>query len=344
MPLSQVINKPQGIGCHAWTGYYGSSIDNQQVFNLIHSAIVNGVNFFDTADVYGNGQNEEQIGLAVLKIIDQKISTREQLIIATKCGIAIKKEDSLSRVIDNSYEYITKACYQSIERLGQDVGYIDLFYLHRVDQDQLEDSMKAMAYLLAIGKIRSVGLSEASLDAIKKANYLLKTYTQDKHQIIAVQTELSLMSKQVLSNGILDYCHNNSISFVAYSPLSRGLLTGEIESINHLASHDFRRSLPRFQKENISDNLKLLDTVKLLADDKSCTSSEIALAWVKSMGAIAIAGTTKEKNLISNIKALEVHLTDDEIAQLSTLSNAKGYRYSEESMKLYGFDDELNEL
>ena len=144
-------------------------------------------------------------------------------------------------------------------RLGQDVGYIDLFYLHRVNQDQLEDSMKAMIYLLKTGKIRSVGLSEASLDVIKRANCLLKTYSHDKHQIIALQTELSLISKQSLSNGTLDYCLNNDISFVAYSPLCRGLLTGEIENSNHLGVDDFRRSLPRFQKDNIPYNLNLLN-------------------------------------------------------------------------------------
>ncbi|HAG62021.1 MAG TPA: aldo/keto reductase, partial [Coxiellaceae bacterium] len=309
----------------------------------LKTSFENGINFFDTADVYGSGRNEGQIGLTISKIIDQRISTRHQIIIASKCGIVNKTEGSLKRCIDNSYDYVINACNQSLARLGQDVGYIDLFYLHRVNQDQLEDSMKAMTYLLKTGKIRSVGLSEASLGVIKRANNLLKAYSHGKHQIIALQVELSLISKQSLSNGTLDYCLNNDISFVAYSPLCRGLLTSEIEDRNHLAVDDFRRSLPRFQKDNISYNLNLLKSIKQVADDKSCTTAQIALAWVKSIGAIAIAGTTKENNLISNIRALEIHLTDDEVELLSSIGNANGYRYSEEAMQLYGLDDEMSE-
>ncbi len=339
--LTKKIIKHQGIGCMSWAEFYGSPIDDIQVFSLVKLAIENGVNFFDTADVYGYGLNEEQVGSAISKIMGQEISTREEIVLATKCGIIREKDDPSKRGVDNSYDYVIDKCHQSLSRLGPDIGYIDLFYLHRVNKDQLEDSMKAMAVLLDEGKILSVGLSEASMDVIEKANSLLKEYTQGKHQISALQTELSLMSKQALSNGLLDFCRDNDISFVAYSPLCRALLTGEIENIDDLGSDDFRRSLPRFQKENIQDNLKLLDTVKSIAHEKSCTTAQVALAWVKSIGAIAIPGTTKENNLLSNIKSLHLNLTDDEIHLLSNIASAKGYRYTEAAMQAYGFYDEI---
>lgn len=320
--------------------FYGEPLPESDAIALIKTAFDKGVNMFDTADVYGYGRNEALIGraISVLGI------SREKLVIATKCGILRSETDSTKRGIDNSREYVLEACNKSLERLGDLVGYIDLFYLHRIANSgaQIDEAMHAMATLLDQGKIKAVGLSEASVDVIHTANEALLKYTEGKHQLAAIQTEYSLMSRGPEESGVLSTCRELGITFVAYSPLSRALLTGEIERADQLAEGDFRRTLPRFSEENFSANREIIDAVKTLAQQKGCSTAQIALAWVMSQpGVVPIPGTTKKSHLLSNINASQVALTAEALSMLNKLPHAKGMRYSEAAMRAYGFEDEM---
>lgn len=216
--------------------------------------------------------------------------------------------------------------------------------MHRIANHgaQLDEAMRAMATLLSEGKIKAVGLSEANVDMIKTAQAALIKYTAGKHRIAAIQTEYSLLTRNVENNGILDFCKENEITFVAYSPLSRALLTSEINSVDNFETNDFRRSLPRFQGENLAKNNTIVAKVKDLANKKGCLTSQIALAWLLHKGVAIIPGTTKVKNLLSNVAANKIQLTTLEFDELCSLESAKGYRYTPEAMKAYGFDDELD--
>ncbi|EKD71751.1 MAG: aldo/keto reductase, partial [uncultured bacterium] len=267
---------------------------------------------------------------------------RNKIIIATKCGIIRDENDSTKRGVDNSYQYVKDCCEKSLVRLGKEVGRIDLYYLHRIAHGgkQIDEAMKAMSELLSENKIKSAGLSEANAEIIQHANDALLKYSNGKHQLAAVQSEYSLMTRNIESNGVLALCKKLGISFVAYSPLSRALLSGEIVDIEKLPEGDFRKQLPRFQKENLTHNNTIILKVKELASQKNCSTAQIALAWVMQHdNVIPIPGTTKEKNLLSNIRAQDIRLTDGEIKSLNELQKPIGDRYTESSMKAFEFDE-----
>ncbi len=331
-----------GLGCMSMSEFYGKPLDEKTGIQLIAEAYKRGINHFDTADVYGYGRNEILVGKAVATLIKQDVP-REKLVIATKCGILRDEFDTTKRGVDNSYEYIKSACAASLNRLGKNVEYIDLFYIHRIANKgaQIQEAMKAMAELLAAGKIRAVGLSEPSSEILIAANNELLKLTQGKHQIAAVQSEYSLLTRVSEENGVLKTCRELGISFVAYSPLSRALLTGEFDT-QSLEKDDFRRSLPRFQEENLEHNKAIAAKVKQIAEKRTCTTAQVALAWLIAQGVSPIFGTTKEDNLKSNILAMSLELSAQELTELNSLAGAKGLRYTETAMKAYGFDQEIH--
>lgn len=331
----------QGLGCMSMSEFYGDPISDEQGIHLFKVAYNNGINFFDTADVYGYGRNEILVGKAVSALKAAGIN-RNKVIIATKCGIIRDELDATKRGVDNSYQYIKDCCEKSLDRLGDDIENIDLFYLHRIAQGgkQIDESMKAMSDLLLENKIKSVGLSEASAEVIQQANDSLLRYSDGKHQLSAVQSEYSLMTRNVEHNGVLALCNKLNITFVAYSPLSRALLTGEIVDPEKLDKDDFRKHLPRFQKENIVYNNAIILKVREIANQKNCSVAQIALAWVMQHdNVIPIFGTTKEKNLLNNIQSQCIHLSDHEIKLLNELKKPIGDRYTESSMKAFEFDE-----
>ena len=333
----------QGLGCMPISEFYGNPLDDAAGINLIKSAYHNGINFFDTADVYGHGRNEKLVGQAVAELINEGVS-RDDLVIATKCGILRDENNPSKRGVDNSYDYIVNACNKSLERLGNAVGHIDLFYLHRIEKKgaRIDESMRAMAELLYANKIKAVGLSEASVETIKAANAALLKYTDDQHQLAAVQSEYSLMTRRVERKGVLGVCRGLNVTLVAYCPLSRALLTDEVPNPRQLQDGDFRKDLPRFQGENFEYNKALVEKVKELARSKQCTTAQIALAWVMHQkGVIPIPGTTKLSHLLSNIGANDIKYTHDELKMLDDLGEAQGYRYTEATLRTYGFDDEI---
>lgn len=330
----------QGLGCMSISEFYGKPLADSEGIELIVKAFENGINFFDTADVYAFGKNEILVGKAIHYLIHQKNVMRSELVVATKCGIIRDEFDVTKRGIDNSYAYIKSCCDKSLEKLGTEIKSIDLFYLHRIAQngDQIDEAMRAMAELIIENKIQAVGLSEASPDVIRKANHALLKYTDGKHQLTAVQSEYSLLTRTVEKNGVLDTCRELGISFVAYSPLSRALLTNEIMHTQAFEKDDFRLSLPRFQDENFNKNKSIVMQVKEIADKKGCTVAQIALAWVmQQANVIPIPGTTKEKHLLSNIEADKVVLDSAELTILNNLEQPQGTRYAEIAMKAYSF-------
>lgn len=337
----------QGLGCMSMSEFYGKPISGEQVFTLISKAYELGINFFDTADCYAYGDNEILVGKALANIMQQKNVARSDLVLATKCGIVRDEHDATKRGVDNSYAYIKSCCDKSLERLNSEnnqINYIDLYYLHRLTgADQIDEAMKAMAELLAEGKIKAVGLSEASHELIAQANRALLKHSNKQHQLAAVQSEYSLLTRVAEANGVLDVCKNLNISFVAYSPLSRALLTGEIESVEQLAPDDFRRDFPRFQADNLIQNKKIIEQVKALAVKKNCSTAQVALAWVLQQdNIIPIPGTTKEANLITNAQAENVSFSQEELVLLNELGEAQGLRYIESAMRAYGLESELD--
>lgn len=336
----------QGLGCMAMSEFYGKPISDEQAFGVFNKAYELGINFFDTADIYGSGDNERLVGEAMASLIKNKNAKREDLIIATKCGILRDDTNPHKRGVDNSYGYIKSSCEKSLKRLNGEHGeikYIDLFYIHRVTGEaQIDEAMKAMAELLTEGKIKAVGLSEASAELIQLANTALLKHSNNQHQLTAVQSEYSLLTRIAEVNGVLDVCKKLNISFVAYSPLSRALLTGEISEAEQLAEDDFRKLLPRFQGENFQRNSEIVAQVKKLAQQKKCTAAQIALAWVLQQENITpIPGTTKEANLITNVNAEKIVLSPSELAQLSQMEQAQGLRYAEQAMREYGLGHEI---
>lgn len=331
----------QGLGCMSMSEFYGEPVSDAQGISLIKTAYENGINFFDTADVYGYGRNEILLGKAITALINQGIP-RHNLAIASKCGIFRDEFDSTKRGVDNSYDYIIQSCQNSLSRLGKPISYIDLYYLHRIANRgaNIDESMRAMAKLLQDNKIKAVGLSEANAETIKKANEALLKYTHNQYQLAAVQSEYSLMTRHIERNDVLNTCRELNITFVAYSPLSRALLTGELTNTDQFKEGDFRRDLPRFRGENFEENKKRVAKIKEIATAKQCTSAQIALAWVMHQpGVVPIPGTTKQSHLLSNIAANNIELTHEELAILDQLGEAKGYRYTEAAMYAYGFEE-----
>ncbi len=306
-----------GLGCMGMSEFYGSA-DEREAIRTIHRALALGVTFLDTADVYGPFTNERLVGRAIG-------DRREQVVLATKFGNE-RREDGSWIGINGTPEYIRKACDASLERLG--VEHIDLYYQHRVDRSTpIEETVGAMAELVAAGKVRHLGLSEAAPATIRRA--------QAVHPITALQTEYSLWSRDP-EDEILPTVRELGIGFVAYSPLGRGFLSGAIRRPEDLADDDFRREHPRFQGENFERNLELVERVQVIAEEKSCTPGQLALAWVLARGddIVPIPGTTRVAHLEENMAALELDLSPDDLEQIDDAAPAgttAGDRYKDMS-------------
>jgi aryl-alcohol dehydrogenase-like predicted oxidoreductase len=312
-----------GLGCMGMSEFYGAT-DDVESTATIHRAIDRGVTLLDTADVYGIGKNEDLVGRAIKQ-------RRNQVVVATKFGILRDPANPLARGVSGKPEYIQKACEASLKRLQ--IPTIDLYYQHRVDPETpIEETIGAMARLIEQGKVRYLGLSEASPQTIRRAHAT--------HPIAALQTEYSLWQREP-EDEILSVCRELGIGFVAYSPLGRGFLTGEIKRPDDFAQDDFRRHNPRFQGENFQKNLDLVKKIEDLARAKNCTPAQLALAWVMAQGndIVPIPGTKRRKYLDQNLDALDVKLTPEELKQIDTIAPpgiAAGTRYAPEVMKRVG--------
>ncbi|MGE6783299.1 aldo/keto reductase [Ensifer adhaerens] len=313
-----------GLGCMGMSFAYGAA-DEAESIRTLHRAVDLGITFFDTAEVYGPFENEKLVGKALGRV-------RDKVTIATKFGFRIEKGVPAAQAIrgvDGRPEQAKAVAEASLKRLGTDV--IDLYYQHRVDPDvPIEDTVGAMAELVREGKVRAIGLSEASAATIRRAHKV--------HPIAAVQSEYSLWTRDP-EEEVLATCRELGIGFVPYSPLGRGMLTGAIRKAEDLEADDFRRSLPRFQAENFDANVRLVETLQALADEKGVTAAQLALAWVINQGdfIVPIPGARRLDHLEQNAAAAEILLTADEARRLGdTLSPAlvAGKRYTDASLAL----------
>lgn len=325
---------PVGLGCMGMSEFYGSTNDNQSR-DVINAAIELGVNHFDTADIYGHGHNEKLLGDTI-----SDSGKRSSLVIASKCGIIRDPNDPSRRGIDNSPEYIRESVNKSIERLKT---HIDIYYLHRIENggEKIEESMRELAYLIKEGLIGGVGLSEANASVITRAHQALLSETGGKHGLAAVQTEFSLMSRDVEHNNILDTCENNDITFVAYSPISRGLLSAQFKKSSDLGKDDFRRTLPRFSDEAIEKNYLISEKIGYIAQSSGLTPTQLAIAWVihRRSNIVTIPGTKTLKYLKENSEVNTLTLSTEVFIKVDNVFaefDIAGKRYSDAVLEVYG--------
>jgi aryl-alcohol dehydrogenase-like predicted oxidoreductase len=317
--LGDLAVPAMGLGCMGMSAFYGTA-DEDEAIATIHRSLELGSNFFDTAEMYGPFTNEELVGKALA-------GRRDEAIIATKFGIrfAPTEDNPTNRVLDGSAENVRRSIEGSLQRLGTD--HVELYYLHRVDPNTpIEETVGAMGELVQEGKIRQLGLSEASPDTLRRAHAT--------HPISALQTEYSLWTRDP-EDEALPACRELGIGFVAYSPLGRGFLSGRFKSSNEIEENDFRRHNPRFQGEAFDRNLALLEKVREIASEKGCTPGQLALAWVLAQGedVVAIPGTKRRTYLEENLAAADVELTEDDLARIDAeVPEAEGDRYDRTGM------------
>ncbi len=312
-----------GLGCMGMTKIAGMDIygqaDETESIATIHRSLELGGNFLDTADLYGPLFNERLVAKAIK-------GNRGQYVIATKFGYEIDDNGDLTWQINGKKDYVKKAVERSLKNLGTD--YIDLYYLHRLDPNtSIEETVGAMAELVKEGKVGYIGLSEVSSETIKKAHQI--------HPLTAVQTEYSLFERTVEEAGILDTLQGLGVGFVAYSPLGRGFLSGDIKSPEDFPENDFRKAIPRFQGEQFYKNIELVKEIKKLADEKGITPSQLAIAWIISKGFLPIPGTKRVKFAEQNIAAASIVLSPTDLEKLEAivpLGTSTGARYDEANM------------
>ena len=308
----------QGLGCMGMSQVYGEPDDDQSIAT-IHRALDLGVSLLDTAEVYGPYENEKLVGRAIA-------DRRDEAVIATKFGITGVDPETAELELDGRPDTVRRSCEGSLERLG--VERIDLYYLHRVDPKvPIEETIGAMGELMEEGKVRAIGISEAAPETIRRA--------AATHPLSAVQTEYSLWSRDPERTGAIDTCRELGIAFVAYSPLGRGFLTGQIRSLDQLADDDFRRVVPRFQGDNLEANIAIVERLDRMADEKGVTAAQLALAWVHAQGddVFPIPGTKRRRYLEQNAAAFDLRLSDSEIAELERAAeDVVGGRYQDAAL------------